>query len=72
MGTVNIDAIVARFHELGKYMLGYETTQHYLIRINLYKCLTENGDLGRAMSNSEKHANSIGVTGRFEGILGSA
>ena len=52
MGTVNIDAIVERLHELGKYISGYETTQHYLIRINLYKCLTENGDLGRAMSNS--------------------
>lgn len=40
--------------ELQKYMPGYEKTKRYFIRTNLYKCLTENGDLERAMSNSEK------------------
>lgn len=35
-------------------MLGYEKTKRYFIRTNLYKYLTENGDLERAMSNSEK------------------
>lgn len=40
--------------ELQKYMPGYEKTKRYFIRTNLYKHLTENGDLERAMSNSEK------------------
>ena len=40
--------------ELQKYMPGYEKTKRYFIRTNLYKFLTENGDLERAMSNSEK------------------
>ena len=40
--------------ELQKYMPGYEKTKRYFIRTNLYKYLTENGDLERAMSNSEK------------------
>ena len=35
-------------------MPGYEKTKRYFIRTNLYKYLTENGDLERAMSNSEK------------------
>ena len=37
-----------------KYMAGYEKTKRYFIRTNLYKYLTENGDLERAMANSEK------------------
>lgn len=40
--------------ELQKYMPGYEKTKRYFIRTNLYKYLTENGDLERAMSNSDK------------------
>ena len=40
--------------ELQKYMPGYEKTKRYFIRTNLYKYLTENGDLERAISNSEK------------------
>ena len=40
--------------ELQKYMPGYEKTKRYFIRTNLYKYLTEIGDLERAMSNSEK------------------
>ena len=40
--------------ELQKYMPGYEKTKRYFIRTNLYKYLTENGDLERAMTNSEK------------------
>jgi len=40
--------------ELQKYMPGYEKTKRYFIRTNLYKYLTENGDLERAMLNSEK------------------
>lgn len=40
--------------ELQKYMPGYEKTKRYFIRTNLYKYLTENGDLERAVSNSEK------------------
>ena len=40
--------------ELQKYMPGYEKTKRYFIRTNLYKFLTENGDLKRAMLNSEK------------------
>ena len=40
--------------ELQKYMPGYEKTKRYFIRTNLYKYLTKNGDLERAMSNSEK------------------
>lgn len=35
-------------------MTGYEKTKRYFIRTNLYKYLTENGDLEQAMSNSEK------------------
>ena len=35
-------------------MPGYEKTKRYFIRTNLYKYLTENGDLEGAMSNSEK------------------
>ena len=42
------------FPELQKYMPGYEKTKRYFIRTNLYKYLTDNGDLERAMSNSEK------------------
>ena len=40
--------------ELQKYMPGYEKTKRYFIRTNLYKYLTENGDLARAVQNSEK------------------
>ncbi|MCM1531797.1 MAG: RloB family protein [Bacteroides sp.] len=40
--------------ELQKYMPGYEKTQRYFKRTNLYKYLTENGDLERAIANSEK------------------
>ena len=40
--------------ELQKYMPGYEKTKRYFIRTNLYKYLIENGDLERAMLNSEK------------------
>lgn len=40
--------------ELQKYMPGYEKTKRYFIRTNLYKYLIENGNLERAMSNSEK------------------
>ena len=32
-------------HELQKYMPGYEKTKRYFIRTDLYKYLTENGDL---------------------------
>ena len=40
--------------ELQKYMPGYEKTKRYFIRTNLYRYLTEHGDLQRAVSNSEK------------------
>lgn len=40
--------------ELQKYMPGYEKTKRYFIRTNLYKYLTENGDLERAIQNSQK------------------
>lgn len=40
--------------ELQKYMPGYEKTKRYFIRTNLYKYLIENGNLERAISNSEK------------------
>jgi hypothetical protein len=40
--------------ELQKYMPGYEKTKRYFKRTNLYKFLTENGDLERAIQNSEK------------------
>lgn len=40
--------------ELQKHMPGYEKTKRYFIRTNLYKFLIENGDLERAMANSEK------------------
>ena len=40
--------------ELQKYMPGYEKTKRYFKRTNLYKYLTENGELERAMANSEK------------------
>ena len=32
----------------------WEKTKRYFIRTNLYKYLTENGDLERAIKNSEK------------------
>ena len=40
--------------ELQKYMPGYEKTKRYFTRTNLYKFLIENGDLERAVGNSEK------------------
>lgn len=40
--------------ELQKYMPGYEKTKKYFVRTNLYKYLIENGDLTRAIDNSEK------------------
>ncbi len=40
--------------ELRKFMPGYEKTKRYFIRTNLYKYLIENGDLERAILNSEK------------------
>jgi len=40
--------------ELQKHMLGYEKTKRYFIKTNLYKYLTEHGDLERAVQNSEK------------------
>lgn len=40
--------------ELLKYMPGYEKKKRYFRRTNLYKYLTENGDLERAILNSEK------------------
>lgn len=40
--------------DLQKHMPGYEKTKRYFRNINLYKYLTENGDLRRAVSNSEK------------------
>lgn len=40
--------------ELQKYMPKYEKTKRYFIRTNLYKYLTENGDLERAIANSEE------------------
>lgn len=40
--------------ELQKYMPEYEKTKRYFKRTNLYKFLTENGDLERAIQNSEK------------------
>ena len=40
--------------ELQKYMPGYEKTKQYFIRTDLYKYLTESGDLERAVSNSKK------------------
>lgn len=39
---------------LQRYMPGYEKKKRYYKRINLYKYLTESGDLERAMSNSDK------------------
>lgn len=35
-------------------MPGYEKTKRYFIRTNLYRYLTENGDLKRAVVNSER------------------
>lgn len=40
--------------ELQKHMPGYEKTKRYFIKTNLYKYLTEHGDLERAVKNSEK------------------
>lgn len=40
--------------ELQKYMPEYEKTKRYFKRTNLYKFLTENGDLEIAIQNSEK------------------
>lgn len=40
--------------ELQKYMPGYEKTKKYFTRTKLYNYLTENGDLDRAMVNSER------------------
>lgn len=40
--------------ELQKHMPGYEKTKRYFIKTNLYKYLTEHGDLDRAVQNSEK------------------
>lgn len=40
--------------ELQKHMPGYEKTKRYFIRTNLYKYLTEKGNLEKAITNSEK------------------
>ncbi len=40
--------------ELQKYMPGYEKTKKYFTRTKLYNYLTENGNLDRAMANSER------------------
>ena len=40
--------------ELQKHIPGYEKTKRYFIKTNLYKYLTEHGDLERAVLNSEK------------------
>lgn len=40
--------------ELRQYMPGYEKTKRYFRKINLFKYLTENGNLDRAMTNAEK------------------
>lgn len=40
--------------ELQKHMPGYEKTKRYFTKTNLYKYLTEHGDLERAVLNSEK------------------
>ena len=40
--------------EQQKHMPGYEKTKRYFIKTNLYKYLTEHGDLERAVQNSEK------------------
>ena len=40
--------------ELRKYMPGYEKTQRYLAKANIYCYLRDNGDLSRAMSNAEQ------------------
>lgn len=48
------DSYEQLFPELQKYMPEYEKTKRYFKRTNLYKFLTENGDLERAIQNSEK------------------
>lgn len=40
--------------DLQRYMPGYEKTARYFKKNNLYKYLTENGDLGRAISYAEE------------------
>ena len=40
--------------ELQKHMPGYEKTKRYFTKTNLYKYLTEHGDLERAVKNSER------------------
>jgi hypothetical protein len=40
--------------DLQKYMPGYEKTKRYFTKTKLYKYLTENGNLPRAMDNSER------------------
>ena len=40
--------------DLQHYMPGYEKTAHYFKKNNLYRYLTENGDLGRAISYAEE------------------
>lgn len=40
--------------ELQKYMPGYEKTKRYFTQTNLYCYLNENGDINRALENSEK------------------
>ena len=48
------DFIVCLFDMDRLFQFPSEKTKRYFIRTNLYKYLTENGDLERAMSNSEK------------------
>ena len=50
----NYDSCEQLLPELQSFMPGYEKTKHYFTRTNLYQYLTENGDLKRAMENSEK------------------
>lgn len=54
LNVKHYDTYEALLPELRRYMPGYEKTAHYFRKNNLYRYLTENGDLQRAMGNAEK------------------
>lgn len=46
-------------NELKKYLPGYEKTKRYFVKSGFFKGLINNGDLNRAIENSERLYNSI-------------
>ena len=56
------DSYDALLPELQRYMPGYEKTKRYFVKTNLYRYLTENGDIDRAVTISAQLAHMSRLT----------